>query len=113
MKSCKSNIVSYGTVLYILGVINIGLQIYSGSLPIDGICLILLGPGIHLGKSRVCAILCTVFGVFNVIYMIRTTGRVASWWILLVAIYALIYTFKHHSAWGKYQKDDTLPEEKK
>lgn len=113
MKSCKSNIVSSGIVLYVLGVINIGLQIYYGGIPLDGICLILLGLGIHLGKSRICAILCTAYGVFNVIYMIATTGRVAGWWILLVAIYALIYTFKYHSAWSKYQNDGILPVEKK
>ena len=113
MKSCKSNIVTCGIVLYVLGVINIGLQIYLGSFPLDGIFLILFGLGIHLGKSRVCAILCTIYGVFNVIYMIATTGRVAGWWILLIAIDAIIYTFKYHSAWGKYQKDGTLPVEKK
>ena len=113
MKSCKSNIVSCGIVLYVLGVINIGLEIYSGILPLDGIFLILLGLGIHLGKSRVCAVLCTAFGVFNVIYLIMTTGRFAGWWILLAGIYAIIYTFKFHSAWSKYQKDGTLPVEKK
>lgn len=113
MKPCKSNIVTCGIALYIIGVINIGLQIYLGSFPIDGIVLILFGLGIHLGKSRVCAILCTVYGAFNMIYMAMITGRVTSWWILLVAIYAIIYTFKYHSAWSKYQKDGTPPVEKK
>ena len=109
MKSSKSNIVTCGIVLDVLGVINIGLQIYAGNLPIDGILLILLGLGIHLGKSRVCAILCTAYGVFNVIYMTVTMGRFAGWWILLIAIYAIIYTFKFHNAWSKYPKDGTLP----
>lgn len=113
MKTCKSNINSCGIVLYVLGVINIGLQIYLGGLPVDGVVLILLGLGIHLGKSRVCAILCTAYGAFNVIYMVMTTGRVSGWWILLVAVYALIYTFKYHSAWSRYQKDGSLPELKK
>lgn len=113
MKPIKSSIVTCGIVLYILGVINIGLQIYAGIFPLDGILLILLGLGIHLGRSRVCAILCTIYGAYNVIYLIMTTGRVAGWWILLVAIYAVIYTFKYHSAWSKYQKDGTLPAEKK
>ena len=112
MKTCKSNIVTCGIVLYILGAINIGIQVFTGNLPVDGIILILLGLGIHLAKSRVCAILCTIYGAFNVIYMVATTGRVAGWWILLVAIYALIYTFKYNSAWSKYQKDGTLPVEK-
>lgn len=112
MKTCKSNINSCGIVLYILGVFNIGLQIYLGSLPIDGILIVLFGLGIHLGKSRICAILCTAYGGFNIIYMIMTTGRFSGWWILLVAVYALIYTFKYHGAWSQYQKNGTLPMER-
>lgn len=112
MKTCKSNINSCGILLYVLGAINIVLQIVMGGLPIDGILMILLGLGIHLGKSRVCAILCVVYSVFNVISVLITTGRVGGWWILVIAIDAVIYTFKYHSAWDKYQKDGTLPVEK-
>lgn len=104
MKPCKSNINTCGIVLYVFGVINMVLQLAMQTLPIDGIFLILLGLGIHLGKSRVCAILCTIFGGLNVIYMIVLTGRIGGWWILLVGIYAIIYTFKYHSEWKKYQK---------
>ena len=113
MKSCKSNIISCGIALYILGVINMGLQIFWGGLPLDGIILILFGLGVHLGKSRICAILCTVYSVINMAYMAMETGRVTGWWILLVGIYAIIYTFKFNGAWSKYQKDGTLPVEKK
>lgn len=113
MKPCKSNINTCGIALYIFGVLNIVLQIVAGSIPIDGILLILFGLGIHVGKSRVCSILCTAFGGFNVLYMIATTGRIAGWWILLAGVYAIIYTFRYHSAWNKYQKDGTLPVEKK
>lgn len=109
MKSCKSNIISCGIALYVFGVINIGVHIYLGNLPIDGIILILLGLGIHLGKSRVCAVICTIYGSFNVIYMTMTTGRISGWWILLAAIYAITYTFRYHSAWNKYKKNGTMP----
>lgn len=112
MKSCKGNINTCGILLYVLGALNIVLALVMTSLPIDGIVMILLGLGIHLGKSRVCSILCVVYGAFNVIYLLLETGRVSGWWILLIAIYATIYTFKYHSAWGKYQKDGTLPVEK-
>jgi len=113
MKSCKSNVNSCGIVLYVLGALNIVLQIYMKSFPLDGILLILLGLGIHLGKSRICAVLCTIYGAFNVIYMLMTTGKVFGWWIILVAVYALIYTFRYHGAWSRYQKDGTLPVSKK
>lgn len=112
MKSCKSNINFCGILLYILGALNFGIQVYGGGLPVDGILLILLGLGIHLGQSRVCAILCTLYGGFNVIYMLATTGTRSGWWILLIAIDAIIYTFRYHKEWNKYKKDGTLPVEK-
>lgn len=112
MKSCKSNINTCGILLYILGAINLGLEIYTGTLPVDGVLLILLGLGIHLGKSRICALLCLVYSGFNVVYMLATTGQRAGLWILIIAIDAVIYTFKYQKAWSKYKKDGTFPVEK-
>lgn len=112
MKPCKSNIITCGILLYVLGVINAVLQVVGGIFPVDGFILVLLGLGIHLGKSRICSILCIVYSAFNVIYMTVMTGRVTGWWILIIAIYATIYTFKYHAAWNKYQKDGILPAEK-
>ena len=109
MKSYKSNIISCAVVLYVLGVINIGLYLYWKSIPIDGIILILLGLGIQFAKSRIVAILATIYGAVNTIYVTIATGRIGGWWVLLVAIYALIYTFKYQSAWTQYQKDGSLP----
>lgn len=112
MKSCKSNINVCGILLYVFGGINIALAVGLGTVPIDGIILILLGLGIHLGKSRVCALLCAAYSIFNVIYMLYSTGKAAGVWIVLIGIDAVIYTFKYHSAWNKYKKDGTLPVEK-
>lgn len=112
MKSCKSNINSCGIVLYIIAAINIVIQVVGGTYSfIDAALLLLFGFGIHLGKSRVASILCTAYGAFNVFYLLYTTGRVSGWWILVVAIDAVIYTFKYHSAWNKYVKNGTLPKE--
>lgn len=112
MKSCKSNINICGILLYILGGINIALAVAMGTIPIDGVLLALLGLGIHLGKSRVCAILCMAYSIFNVIYMLSTTGNVGGWWIILIGFDAILYTFRYHSAWNKYKKDGTMPVEK-
>ena len=109
MKSYKKDITSCGIVLYILGGINIVVAIMSLMLPLDGIFLILFGLGIHLGKSRVCAILCAAFGVVNSIYLGITTGKLGGWFILLTGFYAVKGIFKFHSAWNKYQKDGKLP----
>lgn len=111
MKTCKSNINTCGILLYVIGAINIGLQIYLRSFPIDGILIVLLGLGIHLGKSRVCALLCAAYSIFNMLIMLYTRGQITGWWILLIGIDAVIYTFKYQSAWSKYQKDGILPVE--
>lgn len=110
MKNCKSNINSSGISLYIIGALNIVVQIVMKMFPLDGIILILFGLGVHLGQSRVCALLCAAFGVVNTLYLMVTTGRISGWWILLAGAYAVTYTFRFHSAWNKYKKDGTLPE---
>lgn len=112
MKFCRSNINTCGIALYILGAINVAWALYQQILPVDGIVYILLGLGIHLGRSRVCAILCIVASGINVIYMSMINGRLSGWFILFVSIYTVIYTFKYHNAWNKYKKDGTLPVEK-
>lgn len=112
MKNIKTNINTSGIAMYVLGVINIALEVYMKVLPIDGILLILLGLGIHLGKSRVCALLCALYSGFNLFYTMYTTGQRSGVLILIFAIDAVIYTFKYHKAWNEYQKDGTLPVEK-
>lgn len=113
MKSCKSNISSCGIVLYVIAAINIVVQIVGGTYSfIDAVLLLLLGLGIHLGKSRIASILCLAYGAINVFYLLYVTGRVSGWWILIIGIDAVIYTFKYHSAWSKYVKHGTLPVEK-
>ena len=113
MKSCRSNINSCGIILYVIAGFNVVVQIIGGTYSfIDAALLLALGFGIHLGKSRIAALLCAAYGAFNVFYLLYMTGRVTGWWILVIAIDAVIYTFRYHSAWGKYVKDGTLPVEK-
>ncbi len=113
MKSCKSNINSCGIILYVLAAINIVIQIVVKSYAfVDALLLLVLGLGIHLGKSRVASVLCLVYGAFNTFYLFYLTGRLSGWWILLIGIDAVTYTFRYHRAWGKYVKDGTLPVEK-
>ncbi len=112
MKSCKSNINACGIMLYVIAAINIVVQIVNGTYSfIDAVLLLLLGLGIHLGKSRIASVLCVAYGAFNVFYLLYVTGRVSGWWVLIIAVDAVIYTFKYHSAWRKYVKNGTLPQE--
>ena len=103
MKMCRGNINGCGIALYILGILNIGLSFYTGDLPLDGILMILFGLGIQLAKSRVCSILCTIYGGVNMIIVLVSTGGIGGWIILLVAIDAITYTFKFQHAWAQYK----------
>lgn len=70
----------------------------------DVLLVVGLGLGIQLGKSRACAIVLTVYGVFNMIIMTISRGTLSGWWILLAGIYAIINTFKYQGAWEEYLK---------
>lgn len=114
MKSIKSNINFCGIAFYVLAAINFAAFFVASSLslPWDGILLVLFGLGVHLGKSRVCAILSLVYAGFGMIAAMLASGRVTGYLILIVAIDAVMYTFRYHKAWNQYQKDGTLPVEK-
>lgn len=109
MKANRTNINACGIMLYVLGAINIGLSVYTGDLPADGILMILLGLGIHLGKSRVCAILSLIYGAGNLVIVFLSTGRIGGWIILLIAIDAITYTFRFNKAWNQYKKSSMMP----
>lgn len=75
---------------------------------IDVLLIIGLGLGIQLLRSRVCAVILTVYGVWNTIWVTLSTGTLGGWWILLAGIYAIIYTFKYQGAWTEYQRTGVI-----
>lgn len=103
----RSQIRSAGIICYVIAGINLVLSALAGSIfatILDILLIIGRGLGIQLGKSRVCAIILTVYGAFNMIIMTLQQGAISGWWILLAGIYATIYTFKYQSAWAEYLK---------
>ncbi|MBO4425617.1 MAG: hypothetical protein J5776_01280 [Clostridiales bacterium] len=66
---------------------------------LDSITMVVLGLLIQLLQSRVAAILLAVYGVVNMIAVTIMTGKFGGWWIMVVAIWAVVYTFKFHKAW--------------
>ena len=71
---------------------------------LDAVILIGLGLGVHLAKSRVCAIILLVYSVFNVVYLLVSTGRFGGYLIVIAAVYAVINTFKLEKAWKAYRQ---------
>lgn len=106
MKPIKKQIISCAVICYVLAVISIAANYFlNGELNLlDPIILVVFGLLIQLLQSRVAAILLTVYAVCNVVYMTISMGQLAGWWILIVAVYALIYTFKFQKAWKEYKK---------
>ena len=114
MKSYRSNIISCAVVLYICAAVTILASVLiegMGASIVDGILLLGLGIWLQIGKSRVSAIITTCYGLLSVGLVLVTAGRVQGWWIPLAGIWAIVYTFKFHNLWNKYQRDGVLPEE--
>lgn len=106
MTKNRKQIISSAVACYILAAISIGANyILNGTLDIlDPIILVVFGLLIQLLQSRVAAILLTLYSVINVVYMTIEMGQPAGWWVCVVAVYALIYTFKFQKAWKEYKK---------
>ena len=51
------------------------------------IIVIGLGVGVHVAKSRACAVVLLVYSVFNMIYMLLLAGMPGGWLILVCGIY--------------------------
>lgn len=101
-----------GIAMYILAVLNVGIFAVMGDIFSAVFSLVLmlgLGLGIHLAQSRVCAILLTIYGVFNTVISVITTGKFSGWLFLLVGIYGIIYTFKFQKAWKQYKTTGIVP----
>lgn len=61
---------------------------------VDAILVLGLALGIHIGKSRACAVIILVYSILNCLYSVVTTGRLGGYLIIIAGIYATIYTFK-------------------
>lgn len=105
--SVKSQIVGAGIICYIVAGLNLVLSFIAGTFfatIVDVLLIVGMGLGIHLARSRVCAIILTVYGALNMIIMTIQQETLSGWWILLAGIYAIIYTFKYQGAWAEYLK---------
>ena len=112
MKKCKGSITSAAIILYACAGLTLLLNVVLAQRVtafLDIILLIGLGIGIQLGKSRICAVVATVYGVINVIVLFMMTGKISGWWILVAGIIAITATFQYHSAWKRYQNTGAFP----
>ena len=71
---------------------------------IDVALLIGLGLGIHLARSRVCAVTLCAYAAVNMIITFIESGRFGGYLILIAGIYSIVYTFKLNKLWTQYQQ---------
>ena len=70
---------------------------------LDVAILVILGLGIQLKQSKVCAVLLTLYAAASMIITYVQTGKLTGYLVLLAGIYALSSTFQLDKQWKAYQ----------
>ena len=96
-----------------IGYVIAGLTLYFGVIKtgnyfatLDVVLILACALLIHLLQSRAAATVLAAYAVLNVVVTSVSNGRFSGWWVALVGVYAVIYTFKFQKAWKDYQNDN-------
>ena len=109
MSLIRKNINTCAIMGYVVAALSFGINYFmnqSLSGIFDAILIVVCSLLIQLLQSRVAAIVLMVYAALNVILVLVQTGRLGGWWIAVVGIYAIIYTFKFQKAWKAYKNGD-------
>lgn len=88
----KKNINSISIACYALSAISVAVNLAMGSdfyFLIDTVVVLAVVLGMHLGKSKICAILLLVISIAECILSSISLGRPAGWWWIIISIYAV------------------------
>lgn len=105
----KKNIKGAAILLYFCSAITLlvsfaatalGVDIMAAAL--DAFLLLGLALGIHIGKSRACAVIVLVYSILNCLYALISTGKMSGYLIIIAGVYATIYTFKARKEYKDY-----------
>ena len=109
MNAIRNNLFSSAVIGYVIA----GLTLYFGVIKtgnyfamLDVVLILACALLIHLLQSRAAAIVLAAYAVLNVVVTSVSNGRFSGWWVALVGVYAVIYTFKFQKAWKDYQNDN-------
>lgn len=98
------------TILCVIMYLGVGANVVSGIMlmgnvwgVIDGVLLLGLTLGIHLAKSRVCAIIILCYGVINFIMGIIFDGQIVGWLWIVYGIIALVHLNNMHKEYRKFK----------
>ena len=102
MKSISSNIFSCAVLGYVIAGLTLYLNVIRGgnyaSIP-TVVVLVACSLLIHLLQSRIAAIVLTAYAGFQILFFNIGNGKFTGWWLVLIGVYAIIFTFKFQKAW--------------
>lgn len=88
--SLRKEIKNYAILCYVCAGLSLVVAFFVNWAGIlDALILLGLSLGMHLGRSKVCAILILVMGAASMIVNLIVAGKVAGWLILLAGIFAV------------------------
>ena len=109
MSAVRNNI----TTCAVLGYVLAGLTLYFNVIKdqnyfalADVLFLLVCSLLIHFLQSRVAAIVFAAYAAFTVIYTSTSNGKLSGWWVVLIAVYAIIFTFRFQKAWAAEKADN-------
>lgn len=111
MSLVRKNINTCAIMGYVIAALSFGINYFmyqSLSGIFDAVLIVVCSLLIQLLQSRVASIILMVYAVLNVILVLVQTGRFGGWWIAIVGIYAIIYTFKFQNAWKAHKNGDAV-----
>lgn len=102
----RKNIKSSAILCYVCAAITaiVGLALLQNPMVLVDVAIVLvLGLGIHLKQSRVCAILLLAYSVLSCLLTIISYGKASGWLIILAGVYAVMNTFALEKEYRAYQ----------
>lgn len=105
----KKNIKTWSIFAYVLVGINVLLAVFvEWTILLDAAVLLGLTLGVHIGKSKGCAIALLVYSIVSCLIATIWNGTVSGWWWIVLAI-SYLTTFKkideEYTNWSKSQTD--------
>ena len=109
----KNEFRTIGIIGYILAGINLVISILFAPIGIiDVIWIAGLSMGIHLGKSRACAIIFLILGIITFIVSTIQRGAPSGYWIPLLGLSAVIQFNKAHKLYKSFlQQQQQQPQQ--
>ena len=103
-KRDKGNIRAAAILGYICAAATLllGLLMQNYFIIIDVALILGFSLGVHIGKSRACAVLLLIYAIISLIISLITTGQITGWWLIIVGVCGIMGTFNFYKDYRNY-----------